>query len=648
MLKIALINIHSPRYREHQTIGATNITYLASYLRHYLDIELDIRIDVVTDRLLGKFKPDIIGLSSTTENYNLALRDIRSIQREWPEVPILIGGPHISALPQSLPDIPNLIGVIGEGEETFLELIQSFLTNQEFDQDALLEIQGLVFYDKTGQLAYTPPRVLAEDIDTIPIPERELLLQIPEHHQPALLTSRGCPFRCTFCSTRMLWKEIRFHSPERVVEELFDILRIFPDQPSLRIDDDLFTLNIKRLRVLAGLIREEGLHKKIRFTVSARANTLSKEVCLILKDMNVQSIFFGLETGSQNVLRQIKGPVIQVDHNQRAIDLCDKYGFWITGSFIIGSPEETHQDIYQTYWFIRKNYHKFGQINVAYSVPFPDTPLFAQAEKAGLIDENFKDWQVLNFNFEPDKSVFLNQHYTKDEFVAMNEEFWKVNVEKFKEVTLQAPQRAIYVKYRQETYLKLMKSIKVNAVKRVLEIGAIHSDLDQLLPSDSYEVVSMVPDKGIVGEIEGTFDLIFIHHSLECMTEPLSFLKSLRSHLNPNGQLVCIVFNANHLTHLMELLVGRWQPVDFGIYQWKHLKMFTFKSLQTMALEAGYVLNNFKAQSKAIDLNKMPVSIRQAVQLLQSHLSLSKTLDFDTFSYLLELEPQVIPEVLAS
>jgi radical SAM superfamily enzyme YgiQ (UPF0313 family) len=239
MLKIALINIHADHYRVNQTIGATNIAYLAAYLRQYLDTELEIRLDVNTQRLLSSFTPHLIGLSSTTENYTLALRDIQMIRHHDPHVPIVLGGAHISALPQSLPHVQHLVGVVGEGEETFCELVTHFSKQGSLSPQELHTIKGLIFYDPQDQLGYTAPRELAQDMDSYPMPARDLLLSIPERHQPALLTSRGCPFRCTFCSTRMLWKEIRFHSPERVIEELYDILKWFPDDRSIRIDDDL-------------------------------------------------------------------------------------------------------------------------------------------------------------------------------------------------------------------------------------------------------------------------------------------------------------------------------------------------------------------------------------------------------------------------
>lgn len=650
MLKIAIINIHSEKYREHQEIGATNITYLAAYLRHYLDIEMDIRIDVVTQRLLKDFKPDLIGLSSTTENYNLAIRDIRQIRREWPTIPIFIGGPHISALPQSLPETNQIIGVIGEGEETFLDLVKLFVKYNELPFEQLLNIPGLAFYNEEFKLQYTPPRKLAEDLDTIPLPERQLLQSIPEHRHSSLLTSRGCPFRCTFCSTRMLWKEIRFHSPQRVLQELLEIKALYPTHTSVRIDDDLFTLNIKRLRQLSNLIREEGLHKHMEFTVSARANTFNQEVCELLKTMNVTSIFFGLETGAQNVLKKLKGPVIQVNHNQRALELAKKYGFWSTGSFIIGSPDETLLDIYQTYWFIRKNYHTMGKINVAYSAPFPDTPLFAQAEKAGHISKDFKDWQVLNFYFDPEKSVYMNEFYSKEEFSQMYDQFKNIIVEKWKGIPSQAPQISIYNQYRRSIYQKLSHFIQSQSIRHVLELGAIHSSLKEFLPQSGYSIISKVPDKTWLPKITKKFDLIFIHHTLEWMTNPITFLKDLQQHLSPGGHIFCLTYNAHHMSFLMELLLGRWQPVEFGIYQFKHLKMYTLKSLKALFHNAGYQLHSFKSQGKPIELNKMPPSIQQAMDVLKNYITSEKKQELETFSYFFQLQPRshILTQTLVS
>jgi radical SAM superfamily enzyme YgiQ (UPF0313 family) len=206
----------------------------------------------------------------------------------------------------------------------------------------------------------------------------------------AMMTSIGCPFNCKFCSIRICWNKLRFRKVENVIKEIKDL---YYHHGVRHIDflDDLFSVNKQRLRDLIEALRKEGLLGKISFSCQARANTLDDEMCRIFKELNLKTVVFGFESGSDRMLKYIKSdPSLSVETNKNAIRLCKKYGLNVYGCLIMGMPGEKLEDMQATIDFI-----DFGiKMGVArlwtqILIPFPGTEVWRIAKERGKIQDDF-------------------------------------------------------------------------------------------------------------------------------------------------------------------------------------------------------------------------------------------------------------------
>jgi radical SAM superfamily enzyme YgiQ (UPF0313 family) len=203
------------------------------------------------------------------------------------------------------------------------------------------------------------------NIDTIPFPDRGKC-----GSQAPILTSRGCPYKCNFCSSSTFWKGVRWHSADYVMEEVKYIKMTYPSVVSISIMDDLFTSNKKRLK---------EIHSKWNYNFHlegfVRSNTFDKETGLIMKDMGFKSIRFGAESGSDEMLRKLNKQATVEDH-QRTIDICNKIGVEAQASFMYDLPGETENDRKLTTMFMGKNKGKFRIVGNYRFRPFAGTKYY--------------------------------------------------------------------------------------------------------------------------------------------------------------------------------------------------------------------------------------------------------------------------------
>jgi radical SAM superfamily enzyme YgiQ (UPF0313 family) len=392
--------------------------YLKSYFEKYSEFRDVVEITVEYENILGELlrkKPDVIGISVASEFYGEAIKLATVIKKTLPKSILIIGGYHITSLPQSFNKIFDF-GVLGEGERTFLELIHAILNKA--DEKTLQKIQGLIFFDRNGTLIKTEPRGLITDLDSIPSPYRGKNRGIYTN----IITSRGCPFGCTFCSTTIFWKQtIRFHSAEFVMDEMLSLIKRQKIR-HITFWDDLFIGDVGRLRKILALIRQEKrIFKAITFGVSARPNLIVKnpEILDIFKEMNVLRVSLGFESGSDRMLKKIKGENASVENNYKALSLLKRYPFFVEGGFIIGSPEEQVEDVKETYEFIRNSGLHGGY--AAVGIPYPGTQFWSYAQKKGLVDLDM-DFSLLrtitNYtSLRKDDFLLLSQDIDKEEFI---------------------------------------------------------------------------------------------------------------------------------------------------------------------------------------------------------------------------------------
>jgi len=399
-MKILFINVvNENKNAELSCSAGMGTLYLASYLSKYGGYD-DVKvvqcgkIDALT-LVLAKFKPDIVGVSSVTQNFNLAQDICRQVKLTLPGVPVIVGGVHISTLPQSLtPDMD--IGVIGEGEQTMLELVQGYESNGLADA-AKGRISGIVFRDLgNSKIITTPRRDMILPLDRIPFPARHLVAIHPYEGQGhTLITSRGCPFSCIFCSPSAMWHTIRYHSPEYVVSEMRQIYDDYRPK-YIGINDDLFAVNKKRLIQINNLMKQEEFYRRVRFSCQGRANLMDNETARLLKEMNVTLVCMGLESGNQRTLGYLKCNSVTVEQNKSAIDALADNGIEPVASFIIGSPNETREEMLQTLDFIKESrlsYFQIGQL-----LPYPGTKVWEECKAKGLVSDDM-DWSTLSYVF---------------------------------------------------------------------------------------------------------------------------------------------------------------------------------------------------------------------------------------------------------
>lgn len=393
-MKILLVQIVNPD-RTRDAIVPTGLGYIAAYLRQKID-DVEVRIEQHNLKQVVKtFQPDIIGISAVTQNYDRTKRFSAWCKTYNEEIPIVIGGHHISALPSTISADMDL-AVVGEGEITMLEVCKT-IEQSGIDFSALQRVDGIAYKDENGVLHRTNPRTLVKNLDMLPLPARDLMGIVPGE-AVGIMSSRGCPYNCIFCASKSFWGSVRFHSAEYVVREVKTVLRQFSSK-HIYLWDDLFAANRKRFRRIVSLLKESGIPDQARFSLNCRANLIDQELVRLMTEMNVFEISIGLESFSPDVLSYLKDHVTVKD-NWRAIELLNQANIRIMGFFIIGSPHETREDILQTLDAFK---HAGLYRAQAYSlVPLPGTKVWDYAHQRGLVSEEM-DWDRLYIDAPKDK-----------------------------------------------------------------------------------------------------------------------------------------------------------------------------------------------------------------------------------------------------
>lgn len=410
-MKYAKIAFYVSRFEDEEIQTPPSLQYLAGYLlEHNLINEESFIFADSLDEILA-FEPDLLCIGSVSQTYFDAEYTAQSVKKKLPKSFTIIGGYHISALPQDLSCAFD-IGVIGEGEITLYELVKLFYNNELSNIAALQNINGICYRDSDGILYTTERRALIKNIDTQPRPFRRVK---PNQDNMYLFSARGCPYKCIYCASQSFWEFYRPHSAQYIVEEILRIYKQF-NITTIRFVDDLFIAPKKRLREIYLLLKEHNLIGKLTFTGFVRINIIDEEVIQILKEMKFKQIRFGMETASQRLLQTIKHKPPTTEQIERVIDLCKKYHLKVCGSLMFGIPSETIADIQITVDFLRKHINDF-QIEGFYLMqPVPGTQLWDDMlEQKILVRENFDissmiiDLSQPNFNWN--KVLYLNNKH---------------------------------------------------------------------------------------------------------------------------------------------------------------------------------------------------------------------------------------------
>ncbi|WP_455240619.1 B12-binding domain-containing radical SAM protein [Methanothermobacter tenebrarum] len=343
-------------------------------------------------KLVEKLNPFIIGVTATTATIKNSLEYIKSIKRILPDVLTIIGGPHPTFLPiDTLKALKELdVVVIGEGEETFTELAEKY---EKKGEKGLEEVKGIAYRDQS-KIRVNDPRPLIRDLDSLPFPARHLVpfkeYETTKNDQAHIITSRGCIYSCEYCSSSLIMgKKFRARSPENVVdeiEELYDKYKI----GEIGFIDDTFVLNKRRAHRIAEEIKERSLD--ITWSTSSRVNTINKQLLSNLKSAGLQSIYYGVESGSQRVL-DLMNKKITLKQSEDAVKIAKDLEIEVMASFMFGYPGETPAEMDKTIDFSIKLDPDYAQYSIL--TPFPGTPIYYKVEKRGLIEKDWEKYTVL-------------------------------------------------------------------------------------------------------------------------------------------------------------------------------------------------------------------------------------------------------------
>jgi len=390
-MKILFINTIDPHQDVERKYPSLGIGYLVAALRQRFGqqtFQFKI-IDRKVEQEIEKFKPDLVGISSVTQNYNLASKYAHLAKKY--NLPTIVGGVHISMVPLSLTKDMD-VGVIGEGEETVCELIALFLSKNKLIKSSLAKIKGIVYRKEDNEICITPLREMIEPLDKLPLPARDLF-KIESHTY--MFTSRGCPYRCVFCSSCRFWGKVRLFSAQYVVKEIQHLIKYYKVK-SINFQDDIFIVNKERIREIVDLLEKEKILGKITFEGSVRANLVDQETAYLLKKMGFKYLYMGLESGQATTLEYLKGFSVTVQNNYRAVEIIKRNGIRAYGSFVIGSPQESKKDVLATLNFIKKS--KLDGFEMYVLTPLPGTPVWEYALSKKLVSENM-NWDKLKVNF---------------------------------------------------------------------------------------------------------------------------------------------------------------------------------------------------------------------------------------------------------
>ena len=366
---------------------------------------------------LLRTRPQVVGITSLTEYRFEAFRTAELAKKIVPEALVVMGGPHVSLTAEdTLRHVPGVDLVIrGEGEGSFLQLIRGLQEGRP-----LSEVRGLSFRED-GRIRHNPPADLIKDLDRIPFPDRDLLpakkypftLAVPGRGRlPAahIITSRGCPFGCSFCATSQLaGRTWRARSPENVISEIEALI----DRYQLRtiwFYDDTFNMNKARVERICELILEKKLD--INFTCSIRVDLADRAFLQKMKAAGCFKVFYGVESGSQRVLDEVCGKKITLDQVRQVSRWLDEVGIIKNPGYIISFPGETREDARATMALIKEI---GGEASLSLLRIYPGTKIEKFAKERNFLPPQFRwscqeDSKNLTFKAAHGNSpIFLDQ-----------------------------------------------------------------------------------------------------------------------------------------------------------------------------------------------------------------------------------------------
>ncbi len=396
-MKVTFLNPPQPNSK-YKFLGVVapslGIGYMAAVLeQNYYDVDvldssaLELSYDEI-GREIVKRNPDIVSISALTPTIGAALDAADKIKEVKPDTIVVLGGYHPTFEYESVLSEESVdIVVRGEGEYTMLELVETI----ESDHD-ISEVKGLAFLDKDDDsLIVTPDRPVIHDLDELPFPafhlfpmEKYKILNITTN-VATIITSRGCPMQCSFCSSAALHgKHLRRRSYKNVVDEI-EVRLKEQNIDTIAFMDDTFTLNVQFVKDLCREIKERDL--KFWWGCTTRVDTLNEELLEMMKDAGCITLFMGVESADQQMLDKMNKN-ITVQKTINAFKLTRKVGIRSIASCVIGMPDDTRESMKKTIEFVESLKPNYALYSLA--TPYPGTRFYQETFEKNLI--KIKDW----------------------------------------------------------------------------------------------------------------------------------------------------------------------------------------------------------------------------------------------------------------
>ncbi len=387
------------RWSQGSMMPSLGLLYLAAVLE-----QNNVEVEVVPSHVLNLNwqdlarkieidKPDIVGITTTTENRFQSFHLAKVAKEAYPKTFVVMGGPHCKVTNyDTMSHIPEVDAVAGgEAEMTLLELVKALEA-----KDTLRKVDGLTFREN-GSIIGNPPRTLIADLNVFPMPARHLIpwekynfqLEVPgQGMQPAgnLITSRGCPFCCIFCATPGNWgRHVRGLTPENVLKEVEHLVEYY-NAKVLWFYDDTFNYNPKRTEQICDMMIERQLN--IKWYCELRVDLMTRALTEKMAKAGMFYAGFGVESGSERVARDVVKKKATLDQTYQFIEWAHEFGVIPNPFFIFSHPTETWAEAQETLAVIDK-VKDHCDVSVAISHIYPGTELEKRAYKEGKLPHDF-------------------------------------------------------------------------------------------------------------------------------------------------------------------------------------------------------------------------------------------------------------------
>lgn len=394
-MKVLLVNPSQEKAYGRKVMPAyppLGLIYIGTILKndHHQVRLVDIDTEKISEQsfknILNNFDPDAIGVTSLTPTFKNALKWAELAKRLKKNTPIIFGGTHATIAPeetikQSFIDIV----VVGEGELTARELFNRLSTRG----NSLQDIKGIYFKNENKIIA-NERRSLISDLDTLPFPDFTLLknataFKPPDaKHSPVatIMSSRGCPGNCTFCCSKQVFtRRFRSRSAENIADEVESLMKKEGIR-EIHFADDSFSTNKKRVLKFCDEIKRRKINVEFQFLAGLRADCVDRDILGALKDIGVKVIGFGVESGNEEILKNVK-KYIPLSTTLNAFKLSKEVGLDTWAFLVFGLPGETEETMKETIKFTKKldpDYAKFLILS-----PYPGSEVYKQLDRDGLI-----------------------------------------------------------------------------------------------------------------------------------------------------------------------------------------------------------------------------------------------------------------------